>query len=198
MLVVVPSINETQQLVQTNPTEYPLTFDTRNQNIPLQQIIQDNTFFPVDILTTNNTQNQQESTTNQDNQSNDHKQFVQTQSISQQQNYDQVTKHISFPIIYFRIYSFLKRKIPRISFTMINNTQKINGNNVVVTMQLVVIEVEIIMDLPIEIIIVVVLLLKTITINNNIGEEDHNVSLLLTNSLYKLFLFFKFRWWSSL
>lgn len=87
--VVVPSINETQQLVQTNPTEYPLTFDTRNQNIPLQQIIQDNTFFPVDILTTNNTQNQQESTTNQDNQSNDHKQFVQTQSISQQQNYDQ-------------------------------------------------------------------------------------------------------------
>lgn len=85
-----PSIDHTQ-VIETNSSEYPLQFDTRNQkNIPLQQIIQDNTFFPGDILTTNtNTQNQQQSTTNQDNQSNDNKQFLQTQNISQQLNYDQ-------------------------------------------------------------------------------------------------------------
>jgi len=73
--VMVPSLSHTH-LVQTNPNEYPLQFDTRNQNIPLQQIIQDNTFFPVDITNANN--NQQDSSNNQDNQSNDQKKFMQT------------------------------------------------------------------------------------------------------------------------
>ncbi len=72
---MVPSLSHTH-LVQTNPNEYPLQFDTRNQNIPLQQIIQDSTFFPVDLTNANN--NQQESSNNQDNQSNDSKQFMQT------------------------------------------------------------------------------------------------------------------------
>lgn len=61
-------------LIQNNPNDYPLKFDTRNQNIPLQQIIQDNTFFPVDLSNANN--NQQESTAN--NQSTDSKQLLQT------------------------------------------------------------------------------------------------------------------------
>jgi hypothetical protein len=73
--VMVSSLSHTH-LVQTNPNEYPLQFDTRNQNIPLQQIIQDNTFFPVDLTNANN--NQQDSTNNQDNQSTDAKQFMQT------------------------------------------------------------------------------------------------------------------------
>lgn len=60
---MVPSLSHTH-LVQTNPNEYPLQFDTRNQNIPLQQIIQDSTFFPVDL--TNANINQQESSNNQD------------------------------------------------------------------------------------------------------------------------------------
>ncbi len=72
---MVSSLSHTH-LVQTNPNEYPLQFDTRNQNIPLQQIIQDNTFFPVDLTNANN--NQQDSTNNQDNQSTDPKQFMQT------------------------------------------------------------------------------------------------------------------------
>jgi hypothetical protein len=75
ILVMVSSLSHTH-LVQTNPNEYPLQFDTRNQNIPLQQIIQDNTFFPVDLTNANN--NQQDSTNNQDNQSTDPKQFMQT------------------------------------------------------------------------------------------------------------------------
>jgi len=72
---MVPSLSHTH-LVQTNPNEYPLQFDTRNQNIPLQQIIQDNTFFPVDLTNANN--NQQDLSNNQDNQSNDSKQYMQT------------------------------------------------------------------------------------------------------------------------
>jgi hypothetical protein len=72
---MVPSLSHTH-LVQTNSNEYPLQFDTRNQNIPLQQIMQDNTFFPVDLTNTNN--NQQDSSNNQDNQSTDPKQFMQT------------------------------------------------------------------------------------------------------------------------
>ena len=43
-----PSLSH-PHLIQTNANDYPLQFDTRNQNIPLQQIIQDNTFFPVDL-----------------------------------------------------------------------------------------------------------------------------------------------------
>lgn len=68
-----PSLTHTP-LIQNNPNDYPLKFDTRNQNIPLQQIIQDNTFFPVDLSNANN--NQQESTAN--NQSTDSKQLLQT------------------------------------------------------------------------------------------------------------------------
>jgi hypothetical protein len=75
-LVIVPSLSHTH-LIQTNSNEYPLQFDTRNQNIPLQQIIQDNTFFPVDLTNANN--NQQDLSNNQDNQSNDSKQqYMQT------------------------------------------------------------------------------------------------------------------------
>ncbi len=72
---MIPSLSHAH-LIQTNQNEYPLKFDTRNQNIPLQQIIQDNTFFPVDLTNANN--NQQDSTNNQDNQSTDAKQFMQT------------------------------------------------------------------------------------------------------------------------
>ena len=72
---MVPSLSHTH-LVQTNPNEYPSQFDTRNQNISLQQIIQDNTFFPVDLTNANN--NQQDLSNNQDNQSNDSKQYMQT------------------------------------------------------------------------------------------------------------------------
>jgi hypothetical protein len=47
----------TQELEQTNEipssnknlNDYPLKFDTRNQNISLEQIIQDNMFFPTDL-----------------------------------------------------------------------------------------------------------------------------------------------------
>ena len=69
-----PSSLTHTHLIQTNPNDYPLQFDTRNQNIPLQQIIQDNTFFPVDLSSANN--NQQESTAN--NQSTDSKQLLQS------------------------------------------------------------------------------------------------------------------------
>jgi len=31
--------------------DYPLQFDTRDQQIPLEQIMQDNTFFPIDLNT---------------------------------------------------------------------------------------------------------------------------------------------------
>jgi hypothetical protein len=37
------------QLPNRNLNEYSLQFDTRDQNIPLEQIIQDNTFFPIDL-----------------------------------------------------------------------------------------------------------------------------------------------------
>jgi len=68
-------------LVQTNPNEIPLQFDTRNQNIPLQQIIQDSPFFSLDLTAANNNQ---DSSNNQDNtqiQSNDPKQFLQTFTV---------------------------------------------------------------------------------------------------------------------
>ena len=67
-----PSSTSVQQplthLVHTNPNEYPLQFDTRNQNISLQQIIQDSPFFSLDMNTTNNNQQLlQDTTNNQDN-----------------------------------------------------------------------------------------------------------------------------------
>jgi hypothetical protein len=37
------------QLSNINLNEYPLQFDTRDQNIPLEQIIKDNTFFSIDL-----------------------------------------------------------------------------------------------------------------------------------------------------
>jgi len=48
-------VGQTQPLPRLNhPTEYPLQFDTRNQNIPLQQIMQDNPYFFVDNNSGNN------------------------------------------------------------------------------------------------------------------------------------------------
>jgi len=86
-----PSLSHTH-LVQTNPNEYPLQFDTRNQNIPLQQIIQDSPFFSLDLTTANNNQqvkqessnNQQQISNKQDNtqiQSTDPNQFLQTFTV---------------------------------------------------------------------------------------------------------------------
>jgi hypothetical protein len=75
-----PSLSHTH-LVQTNPNELPLQFDTRNQNIPLQQIIQDSPFFSLDLTSANNNQ---ESSINQDNnkiQSNDQKQYLQSFTV---------------------------------------------------------------------------------------------------------------------
>ena len=75
-----PSLSHTH-LVQTNLNELPLQFDTRNQNIPLQQIIQDSPFFSLDLTTANNNQ---ESSINQDNnkiQSNDQKQYLQSFTV---------------------------------------------------------------------------------------------------------------------
>ncbi|CAF0982831.1 unnamed protein product [Adineta steineri] len=89
--VMGPSLSHTH-LVQTNPNEYPLQFDTRNQNIPLQKIIQDNPYFSLDLTTANNNQqvkqdstnNQQQISNNQDNnqvQSNDPNQYLQTFTV---------------------------------------------------------------------------------------------------------------------
>jgi caprin-1 len=69
--VMVPSLTH-NHLVQTNPNEYPLQFDTRNQNIPLQQIIEDSPFFSLDLTNANNNQqdssnSQQQLSNNQDN-----------------------------------------------------------------------------------------------------------------------------------
>ena len=79
-----PSLSHTH-LVLTNPNEYPLQFDTRNQNIPLQQIIQDSPFFPLDPTAANtNQQVKQESSNNQDNtqiKSTDPNQFMQTFAV---------------------------------------------------------------------------------------------------------------------
>ncbi|CAF2695841.1 unnamed protein product [Rotaria sp. Silwood2] len=75
--VIGSSLSHTH-LIQTNSNEYPLQFDTRNQNIPLQQIIEDSPFFSLDSTTTNiNQQVKQELSNNQDNtqiQTNDSKQ----------------------------------------------------------------------------------------------------------------------------
>ncbi|CAF1159636.1 unnamed protein product [Rotaria sp. Silwood1] len=77
-------------LIQTSPNEYPLQFDTRTQNIPLQKIIEDSTFFPHDpaappTTTTNiNQQVKQESSNNQDNtqiQTNDSQQILPTFTV---------------------------------------------------------------------------------------------------------------------
>ncbi|CAF0998191.1 unnamed protein product [Rotaria sordida] len=72
-------------LIQTNPNEYPLQFDTRNQNIPLQQIIEDSTFFPIDPATTNINQHvKQDSSNNQDNtliQTNDSQKILPTFNV---------------------------------------------------------------------------------------------------------------------
>lgn len=55
-----PTLEQEQEPIkefeQTNEipltiTDYPLQFDTRDQQIPLEQIMQDNTFFPIDLNT---------------------------------------------------------------------------------------------------------------------------------------------------
>jgi hypothetical protein len=56
-LPIEPEQQPTEVFEQTNeiplPTrivnDYPLQFDTRDQQIPLEQIMQDNTFFPIDL-----------------------------------------------------------------------------------------------------------------------------------------------------
>ncbi|CAF1005912.1 unnamed protein product [Rotaria sordida] len=49
----IKQINETDNIQSSNTNininEYPLQFDTRNQNIPLEQIIQDSPFFSIDL-----------------------------------------------------------------------------------------------------------------------------------------------------
>jgi hypothetical protein len=57
-----------------NLNEYPLQFDTRNQNVPLEQIIQDSPFFPVDL-------NNQIEDNNQEDESSDQKQYLQTFTV---------------------------------------------------------------------------------------------------------------------
>jgi len=61
------------QSSDTNLNEYPLQFDTRNQNIPLEKIIQDSPFFPINL-------NNQIEDNNQD-QLPDPKQYLQTLTI---------------------------------------------------------------------------------------------------------------------
>jgi hypothetical protein len=61
------------QLLNTNLNEYSLQFDTRNQNISLEQIIQDNTFFSIDL-------NNQIQENNRD-QSPDPKQYIPTITV---------------------------------------------------------------------------------------------------------------------
>ena len=71
----IKEVDETNNIQSSNRIliEHPLQFDTRNQNIPLEQIIQDNPFFPIDL-------NNQVPENNQD-QSNDPSQYLQTFTV---------------------------------------------------------------------------------------------------------------------
>ena len=55
-------------LIPTNPNEHPLQFDTRDQNIPYHQLVQDSPFFlPLEPTNTStNQQIKQDSSTTQD------------------------------------------------------------------------------------------------------------------------------------
>lgn len=57
----------------TNLNEYPLQFDTRNQNIPLEQMIQNNPFFSND--------SDDHPQANNEDQSTDSKQYLQTFTV---------------------------------------------------------------------------------------------------------------------
>ncbi|CAF3674105.1 unnamed protein product [Rotaria sp. Silwood1] len=72
----IKQINETDdiQLSNKNLDEYPLQFDTRNQNTPLEQIMQDSPFLPVDL-------NNQQIQDNVRDQSPDPNQYLQTFTV---------------------------------------------------------------------------------------------------------------------
>ena len=48
-------------LTNRNLNDYPLQFDTRNQTIPLEEIMQDATFFPIDLNHQINDDNREQS-----------------------------------------------------------------------------------------------------------------------------------------
>jgi hypothetical protein len=82
-IVIVSSTSVQQPLSQSihsNSNEYPLQFDTRDQNIPLEQIIDNSLFFSHDINPTNNNQQVLQDTStikdNNRNQSSDQKQYL--------------------------------------------------------------------------------------------------------------------------
>ena len=72
----IKEINEPSdiQVLNRNLNEYPLQFDTRNQNIPLEQIIHNSPFFPIDL----NSQQTQDKNLDQ---SPDPKQYLQTFTV---------------------------------------------------------------------------------------------------------------------
>ena len=72
----IQEVNESSdiQVLNRNLNECPLQFDTRNQNIPLEQIIHNSPFFPIDL------NSQQTQDTNLD-QSPDPKQYLQTFTV---------------------------------------------------------------------------------------------------------------------
>ena len=72
----IKEVNEKHDIQTSNRniSDYPLQFDTRNQNIPLEQIIQDSTFFSID------SNNQQIQENNRD-QSPDPNQYLQTFTV---------------------------------------------------------------------------------------------------------------------
>ncbi|CAF2970207.1 unnamed protein product [Rotaria sp. Silwood2] len=85
----IKQINETDDIQSSNKNinEYPLQFDTRNQNIPLEQIIQDSPFFPIDL------NNQQIQDNNRD-QSPDPNQYLQTFTVVNSNINDQSSSSI--------------------------------------------------------------------------------------------------------
>jgi len=88
---------QTKELDQTNDiqslnktiNEYPVQFDTRDQNIPFEQIIDNSSFFPDDLTKTQLIQD------NQIDQSTDPKQFLQTFTVINSTMIDQPLSTIS-------------------------------------------------------------------------------------------------------
>ncbi|UJR29851.1 hypothetical protein I4U23_017394 [Adineta vaga] len=84
-------------LVQTNPNEHPLQFDTRDQNVSYHQLMQDSPFFlPLEPSNTNNNQQiKQDSLNNPDNtqsQSNNSNHYMQSFNVhSSSQEYTQTS-----------------------------------------------------------------------------------------------------------
>ncbi|CAF1045991.1 unnamed protein product [Adineta ricciae] len=91
-----PSLSHTH-LIPTNPNEHPLQFDTRDQNIPYHQLVQDSPFFlPLEPSnTTNNQQIKQDSSATQDNtqiQSNEPNHYLQPFNVhTSSQDYTQTS-----------------------------------------------------------------------------------------------------------